>query len=366
VGKAVLLLSLAILEQDYLSDPRAALSALLDAHQLVGSSHSESAVEVLSPRDIWLQAFLCRLLSRIGSAYRLVNDMANAVKFGLKAHQRASQFRGTALFRSLRASVTCLLGIAYRYNGQLQEAYERVEQAVDLFEGVNDLEPGRSRLQWATAELIRIHLARQELLKAQRLLATMHTYSRTSVCSGVGFYRLAFEYFKELLYVPENLFRSDITKADRILKEAEQQLAEAEQLLLQPHTGRCRCERERVKKSRVWLDRKKVIVLSKVPALSSASSVSGMLSPPLCLTSQPRASQVPSTETSPPFQQSTHDLPSFQSRHQDGSCGPMRMDLPLLPLTPQTSSLETGAATTAIPLGALGNAKGSGDGTVLG
>ncbi len=110
LGKATLLLSLAVVQQDCLD-------------QRLGT-HSCPKPQDLSPVDIWVQAFLCRLECRLGSVYRLTRDIPNAVKFGLMAFERASQFHGTIHFRSLRASVACLLGIVYRRSGQLQEASE--------------------------------------------------------------------------------------------------------------------------------------------------------------------------------------------------------------------------------------------------
>jgi tetratricopeptide (TPR) repeat protein len=271
LAKAALLLSLAVVQQDCLEQRLEALAALQEALQLVSSKHACPWPQDSSPGGIWLQAFLCRLESRLGSAHRLTKDVANALKFGLTAYERASQFRGSTHFRGLRASVACLLGIAYRRNDQLQEASECTKEAVSLFEGVDDA----ARLQWATAELIRIHMARQEFPKAQALLTSMHRHSNTSLCSQVGFYKLAFEYFKEKLYVPHDLFRSDLSEANQVLQEADKSLAKAEQLLQQPHAGLCRCQKERIEKSREWVKRKKSLLQTRTQTLHPLAAAAG-------------------------------------------------------------------------------------------
>jgi hypothetical protein len=115
-------------------------------------------------------------------------------------------------------------------------------------------------------------MARQELPKVQALLTSMHRHSKASLCSQVGFYQLAFEYFKEKLYVPHDLFRSDPSEAGHVLQDADKSLAEAERLLQQPHAGSCRCQKERIEKSRHWVERKKSLLQTRTHSLVVATA----------------------------------------------------------------------------------------------
>lgn len=257
-----LLLPSAVVDQDLL---RLKGDRLLAAQQQL-----EEAKQML--QDVNFHSFFgtdrtlsaqCRVEGRLSSLLRLRKARPEDVLSQAKAaYDRLQHIPKAVVCLRLRASTSCMFGIAFRWAGRVQEALEPLAEGFHTFKTLNET----SKLEWAFGEYARALVACGHLETLRLLLHDGTILHEPTLCSELRRSRIFAEYTKELLYRPHELFRSDLAAAGGVLKQLDLVLQRAMQLRQEHAMAKvmCPCDTKWVAYLQEWTQRKQHMLQEKI------------------------------------------------------------------------------------------------------